>query len=128
VPFARPFVNSGRLSTAVALPESPLNTPDADDWAGGGVAPGWPALDAPLGEGWLLERLGRGFVLLADRDPGIAGVETIVAGEEDELLRERYALAPGAIYLIRPDSYVCARWHAPDEAAVRAALLRAKGN
>ncbi|APR52163.1 FAD-dependent oxidoreductase [Sphingomonas koreensis] len=128
VPFARPFVNSGRLSTAVALPESPLNTPDADDWAGGGVAAGWPALDAPLGEGWLLERLGRGFVLLADRDPGIAGVETIVAGEEDELLRERYALAPGAVYLIRPDSYVCARWHAPDEAAVRAALLRAKGN
>ncbi len=128
VPFARPFVNSGRLSTAVALPESPLNTPDAEDWGGRGIAPGLPALDAPLGEGWLLERSGEGFVLLADGwTCAVDGLLTIVPDAADAVVRDRYALTPGAAYLIRPDSYVCARWRHADAAAVRAALARAKG-
>lgn len=128
VPFARPFVNSGRLSTAVALPDSPLNTPDVDDWKGGGVEPGWPALDAPLGDAWLLASLPPEFTLLADRDLDLDGLNTLVAGREDQLLRERYALAPGSAYLIRPDQYVCARWREPNEGAIRAALARARGN
>lgn len=127
VAFARPFVNSGRLSTAVALPDSPLNTPDADDWKGGGIAPGWPALDAPLGEAWLLEALSPGFTLLADAPVAVDGAATIVARAEDTLLRERYALQTGSAYLIRPDGYVCARWRTPDVAGIGAALRRAKG-
>jgi 3-(3-hydroxy-phenyl)propionate hydroxylase len=129
VPFARPFVNSGRLSTAVALPDSPLNTPDADNWQGLGVAPGYPALDAPAGEGWLLERLDAGFTLLVDGDaPEVVGLAVIAVGEGDDVLRERYAMAPGSACLIRPDHHVCARWRRPDAAAIQAAIERAKGS
>lgn len=129
VPFARPFVNSGRLSTAVPLPASTLNTPDADDWQGQGVAPGYPALDAPTGDGWLLERLDAGFTLLADGEaPEVEGLAVIAVGAGDDVLRERYALAAGSACLIRPDHHVCARWRRPDAAAIEAAIARAKGN
>ena len=66
-PFARAFVNSGRLSTPVPYPDSTLNTPDGDKWAGG-VPPGTNAIDAPVtldGSGaWLLPQLGWKFKLL----------------------------------------------------------------
>lgn len=66
-PFARAFVNSGRLSTPVPYPNSALNTPDEDEWAGG-VPPGTNAMDAPVrldGEdAWLLPQLGWGFKAL----------------------------------------------------------------
>lgn len=131
VHFARGFVNSGRLSTAVCYPCSPLNTADGDDWQGKGVAPGSPALDAPFGEGWLLERLGGRFVLLCNGDPGfeVRGVEMIDCADtgNNALLLERYALTPGAAALIRPDQYIAARWKAPTAGAVADALRRAKG-
>ena len=41
--------------------------------------------------------------------------------------RTRYDARPGTAYLIRPDQHVCARWRAPSEAGVRAALARACG-
>lgn len=130
-PFARPFVNSGRLSTAVSYPASPLGTADIDAWDGG-VPPGSPALDAPIGTDWLLERLGDRFVLLADGlrcmvPAGIDVVDVAVAGADVTVLRERYALSPGAAYLIRPDQYVAARWRVPDPAAIFAAIARASG-
>lgn len=130
LPFAAAFVNSGRLSTAVTLSASVLNTPDRDDWHGTGIAPGSPALDAPVGDGWLLDRLGEDFTLLADRWSGgdLAGVRVIDADGAGGPLADRYALAPGRAYLIRPDQYVCARWHDADRKAVRAAFARATGN
>ena len=127
--FARPFVNSGRLSTAVAYPESPLNTKDADDW-NGGVAPGSPPLDAPFGEGWLLDRLGGGFTLLSNgAAPATEGVIAIdISGRSDlGALIQRYELTPASAYLFRPDQYVAARWKNPPAAAIAAALARAKG-
>ena len=39
----------------------------------------------------------------------------------------RYDARDGTAYLIRPDQHVCARWRAPSEALVRAALARATG-
>ncbi len=130
LPFAAPFVNSGRLSTAIALAGSALNTPDRDDWQGAGIAPGSPALDAPIGDGWLLDRLGDGFVLLADGWIGgaLEGVEVIDAAGVGGPLSARYALAPGRAYLVRPDHYICARWYDTDRDVVLAALARAKGN
>jgi len=126
-PFARPFVNSGRLSTAVSYPRSALNTPDEDeDWAG--IAPGSPAIDGPLGDGWLLNRLGDAFVLLTcDAEVGaVPGLATLdIAGAD--ILLERYDLEPGSACLVRPDQYVAARWRAPTAAKVAAALARAKG-
>lgn len=128
VEFARPFINSGRLSTAVALLDSSLSTPDHEAWAGAGIAPGYPALDAPLFDGWLLERLDD-FTLLVDGPaPAIEGITVIEAGGDNQILRQRYAMEPGTAYLIRPDQYVCARWRHADAASIRAALARAKGN
>ena len=126
-PFARPFVNSGRLSTAVSYPASALNTPDEDEgWAG--VAPGSPAIDGPLGEGWLLNRLGNEFVLLTC-DAEVRAVPGLVildlAGAE--VLLDRYDLEPGSACLVRPDQYVAARWRSPTAAKISAALSRAKG-
>ena len=61
-PFARRLVNSGRLSVATCYDGSPLN--GADGFAAGDcprARPGAAALDAPLGDGWLLHALGEGF-------------------------------------------------------------------
>lgn len=62
--FARPFINSGRLSMPVPYPSSPLNTDDEEPWAGG-VQPGTNAIDAPIvvdgEEAWLLNQLGWAF-------------------------------------------------------------------
>lgn len=131
-PFARPFVNSGRLSTAVSYPRSPLNIPDEDEWDGG-VPPGSPALDAPVAQGFLLDRLGDRFVLLADGEArpasdGLDVVQVDAIGDPEELLRRRYDLEPGSAYLIRPDQYVAARWRTPNAAKVEAALVRAAGH
>lgn len=123
--FARPFVNSGRLSTAVSYPASRLSTPDADAWEGG-VAPGAPVLDAPHGDGWLLDAIGDEFTLLARgwRGAAPAGVRVV---EVDGLAADRLGLTVGAAALVRPDHYVAARWKSPDPTAVAAALARAKG-
>ena len=129
-PFARTLVNSGRLSTAVGYPDSPLNTRDAEDWSGG-IAPGQPALDAPLGDGWLLERLGGRFVLLTNspavETPPCVEVLDVSRSPANELLLERYDLSAGGAYLIRPDQYVAARFHAPTADTIAKAHARAIG-
>lgn len=65
--FARALVNSGRLSVPSFLTESRLNTPDQDSFSGD-MVPGAPMDDAPLRlraqDVWLLDQLGRRFVLL----------------------------------------------------------------
>ncbi|KDB02584.1 FAD-dependent oxidoreductase, partial [Defluviimonas sp. 20V17] len=58
--FARPLVNSGRLSVPCVHDGSPLNTADALPGAPARTRPGAPCTDAPLGEGFLLDRLGGG--------------------------------------------------------------------
>jgi 3-(3-hydroxy-phenyl)propionate hydroxylase len=67
--FARPLVNSGRLSRPAVLRASRLNTPDAGGAWAGGLPPGAPAADAPVlcdgREDWLLRHLAAdGFSLL----------------------------------------------------------------
>jgi 3-(3-hydroxy-phenyl)propionate hydroxylase len=126
--FARQLVNSGRLSTAVAYPNTALNTPDCDGWACG-VRPGYAAVDAPLGSRWLLERLQGEFTLLASdwEGPVPQGVDFIDVTPEDAMLRARYGLIPGAAYLVRPDQYIAGRWRRAGSAAVSRALDRAKG-
>jgi 3-(3-hydroxy-phenyl)propionate hydroxylase len=71
-PFARTLVNSGRLSTATTLHDSPLSTPDVDVFDGA-TCPGAAAADARVRladgrEDWLLRRLGDGFVALVGTD------------------------------------------------------------
>ncbi len=138
-PFARPLVNSGRLSTPTPYPDSSLNTPDADDFAGA-MRPGTPCADAPIrrdgAAGWLLDEFGDGFVLLCFGPPAPtaqvsdSGVNARVLVVGDDLvdesgtLTQRYDGRPGTIYLIRPDQFVAARWRGFDAERIRTALRR----
>ena len=132
--FARPLVNSGRLSIPCTYDNSPLNGPDVTGMPER-TRPGSSALDAPVKEGWLLNRLGNKFQLLAintDAPDHIKAndldIETIhlEAGKE---IAERYlGDAKSAIYLMRPDQHVAARWTSFDGDAVADALAIASGN
>ncbi|MFT7722068.1 MAG: FAD-dependent oxidoreductase [Roseateles sp.] len=124
--FAKPLVNSGRLSLPTEVRDSPLNTPDGDAWAGG-PAPGCPAPDAPLDGGWLGERLGGEFALLAFGAAAADCGVRVLALPADGLAAQRYGAPPGSVYLIRPDAVVAARWQRCDAAAVQAAIARAHG-
>ena len=131
--FARPLVNSGRLSVPSTYDGSPLNGADTDGMPAR-TRPGAPAVDAPLADGWLIDRLGNRFQLLAiDAEApdglefdGIA-VETVQIAETAEL-RERYlGKAESAVYLLRPDQHVAARWPTFDRHGVEAAVHRTIG-
>jgi 3-(3-hydroxy-phenyl)propionate hydroxylase len=132
--FARRMVNSGRLSTAT-VHASPLSTPDEDVF-GGSIQLGAPISDAPIGTGFLLERLGTGFELLYAKDgappPLPEGVRLRVIGEDlrDEtgVLTRRLDARPGSAYLLRPDHHLCARWRSVEIGKVEAALARAHGH
>ncbi len=137
--FARPLVNSGRLSTPTPYLQSSLNTPDESPFAGA-MRPGTPCADAPVTRegraGWLLNRLGDGFVLLcfgaalpADGvSVGAVTAKPITVGidlvDATGVLAERYDAQPGTVYLIRPDQYVAARWRGFDASKIEAALKR----
>jgi len=120
--FARRLVNSGRLSLPTHHAHSPLNTPDMDDFAGG-PPPGSPALDAPDGKGWLLDRLKSGFTLLQFGGDGHARAS--VVPPRATLAWQRYDAKPGTVYLFRPDQHVCYRARRFDQAAIDAAISRA---
>ncbi|WP_422016835.1 FAD-dependent oxidoreductase [Roseateles sp.] len=123
--FAKPLVNSGRLSMPTDMGGSALNTPDADAWVGG-PAPGCPAPDAPLESGWLSEQWHGEFTLLAFGDAVDVDGRVLVL-PADGIAAQRYAAQPGCVYLVRPDAVVAARWRRFDAAAFRAALARAYG-
>ena len=127
--FARALVNSGRLSRPAVLHASPLNTPDDAPWSDG-LPPGAPAVDAPLGAGWLLAALaGNDFVLLrfAAADDAVLPGMRIVFAEPAGLLAARYGAVAGDAILFRPDQHVAGRWHRFDPAAIAAARDRALG-
>jgi len=133
--FARPLVNSGRLSAPSTYDLSPLNGPD-DPILPRQTRPGAPALDAPTNNGWLIDRLGNGFQLLAIGTAPPDGlpkacpkIEILILDPADSaLLRARYlGDAPGAIYLLRPDQHIAARWTACTTEQVIDALALATG-
>ncbi|WP_204115381.1 FAD-dependent oxidoreductase [Shimia biformata] len=135
--FARPLVNSGRLSVPCTYDGSPLNSADALD----GPArsrPGSPCPDVALGDGFLLDQLGIGFTLLtidADapesiEEDGITVTRLALSVKDDPTmaLKERYlGDNDSAVYLIRPDQHVAARRPSYDDHLMRAAIRRATG-
>ena len=135
--FARPLVNSGRLSVPCVYDGSPLNTPDALAGGPARTRPGAPCPDAALGSGFLLDRLGNRFTLLCINTPAPAAVAidgvtaeplsvTTARDDPDGALAARYlGDAEAAVYLIRPDQHVAARWAGCDASAIKAALRRA---
>ena len=98
--------------------------------------PGAPCPDGPLDEGYLLDKLEGGFALLTLGDTkaplsmvchGIAP-QHVHIGTPTAALRERYlGDAPGAVYLVRPDHHIVARWPHADEAEISAAMGQAIG-
>ena len=142
--FARPLVNSGRLSTPTPYLNSPLNTPDESSF-GGSAPPGRNAPDAPIAvggrRGWLLDVVGGNtFTVLTfgnltgarEIKAGRVGAKVIAVGRDiadtKGLLNSRYDGVPGTVYLLRPDQHVAARWRGFDEARIKAAIARACGN
>ncbi|PIE11323.1 MAG: FAD-dependent oxidoreductase [Rhodobacterales bacterium] len=131
--FARPMVNSGRLSVPCTYDGSPLNSADALPEGPQRSRPGSPCPDAPVDDGFLLPKLGGAFNLLAigteAQSLSEAGIDIgVVALPVTETLAARYlGDADQAVYLIRPDQHVAARWPSFDEGAVRAALRKALG-
>ncbi|MBQ0929966.1 FAD-dependent oxidoreductase [Ideonella alba] len=136
--FARPLVNSGRLSMPTPYLASPLNTPDTDAFAGQ-MRPGTNCADAPVEvkgqRSWLLKHLGGRFVLLAFGDAPAESIEVngvltrvLHVGRDlhdiDGLVAERYDAQPGTVYLIRPDQHVAARWRTFDAELATDALRR----
>ncbi|WP_438395596.1 FAD-dependent oxidoreductase [Caballeronia sp. DA-9] len=151
--FARRMVNSGRLSTASVLHDSPLSTPDCDSFECS-LLPGAVAADAPIRfngrDDWFLRHIGSSFVgllfgessdalaALRDLDPGIKLVLIVPAGslvkarEEIEviedikgLLAQRFDARPGTFYLLRPDQHIAMRARCLEPRAVRNAFARA---
>ena len=134
--FARPIVNSGRLSVPCTYDGLSLNGPDALPGGPARTRVGSPCPDAPLEDGFLLERLGDGFVLLRLNTEAPEGLEVdgipirrvALSADGRDALTDRYlGSARAAVYLIRPDQHVVARWEQYDAAAVASALRTACG-
>ncbi|WP_118133551.1 FAD-dependent oxidoreductase [Oceanicella sp. SM1341] len=123
--FARPMINSGRLSRPASLAGLMTGSPAA---ASAPLRPGDPCPDAPLpGGAWLLNRLGGGFTLLAigAAAPADCPVE-VVSLPCEGALATRYG---AGLFLVRPDQHLAASWSAgpgasaADIAAAREAAL-----
>lgn len=136
-PFGRPLVNSGRLSVPAVYDDLALTGVDAL----GGPArtrPGAPCSDAPVGDGFLLGQLGPEFTLLCfNTDVEIAAPDGVAvktlrldpaAVDASGALAERYlGDAPQAVYLVRPDHHVAARWAEATAVEIEAAIGAALG-
>lgn len=135
--FARPLVNSGRLSTPCTYEGSSLSSADALN--GPDITrPGAACPDAPLGDDFLLPKLAGKFTLLTidadapDRieEDGIEASRLALSVKDDltlELKRRYLGNAESAVYLIRPDQHVAARRDTFEENAFRQAIRRATG-
>lgn len=142
-PFARPFVNSGRLSTPTPYIESSLNTEDEDDFAGL-MSPGTNCADAPIltngEEDWFLNQVGSQFTLLVfgthegvkTANYGNVPIKIIHVGtdiiDKKGVLAQRYDGKTGAIYLIRPDQHIAARWRSFEIQKITTSLAKALGS
>ncbi|HPV24006.1 MAG TPA: FAD-dependent oxidoreductase [Casimicrobium sp.] len=152
--FARKLVNSGRLSVPSYYVDSPLNTPDVDEF-NGSMEPGAPLDDAPVSvdgrASWLLDHIGNRFQLMVYCDDtttldlallrAVENIEVVVVTSREQPLNgltvlhdvkgrfaQRFDAKHGTTYLVRPDQHVCARWRTFDAARANAALARATCN
>lgn len=107
-PFARPLVNSGRLSAPCTYPLTGADDPQLP----ASSRPGAVAPDAPLPQGWLIDQLGGAPILLAigHTAPKVEGLKTLSLTPTPELQARYLGAVPAALYLIRPDQIVAARW------------------
>jgi 3-(3-hydroxy-phenyl)propionate hydroxylase len=120
--------------------DTSLSTPDESPFAGsarlGAPLPDGPVRGADGSAGYLLEKLSDGFTLLTFKNGAAAqstpaGIARVCVGEDiadpDNVVTQRLDATPGAVYLLRPDQHLCARWRKFDAAKVAAARDRALG-
>lgn len=130
--FARKLANAGRLSVPATYDGSPLNSVDHSSLPQS-TRPGSPALDAPIADGWLLDKFDGQFVLLAINtqisEPVVPNLLLIeLSAEPNSHLAERYlGDEDQAVYLIRPDQHIAARWGSVSSGQVEEALKTALG-
>lgn len=136
--FARPLVNSGRLSIPCTYDQSSLTGSDELQNGPARSRPGSACADATLADGYLLERLGDKFTMLAintdvPQTLRAAGMDinvVSVKGKDDPTgaIADRYlGKNAAAVYLMRPDQHVTARWDHFELATVTAAVEGALG-
>ncbi len=119
-PFARKLINSGRLSQPCSLHGLPLQSGDHP-------LVGQSLIDAPLGDGWLIEEAQGAFTLLIignEAAPATLGLRQLHITEPGPELARRYG---NGCFLIRPDGHICAHFETPDTDQIATALARAKG-
>lgn len=136
--FARPLVNSGRLSVPCVYDGLSLNGPD-DLNGPSRTRPGAACIDAPLRQGFLLDKLVGGFTLIGINTdtPSVQNYNGVpvaclsldVSRDDPQgALKERYlGDADQAVYLIRPDQHVAARWRSATVGEIEKALCIALG-
>lgn len=121
-PFAGRFANPRNMTPYRYETNTSFGEFDA------GPMPGAVALNVRDRDGYLLDRVGKGFTLLtfgeadaaAPPDPGLHRLHLPAAG----VAARRYGAAAGSGYLLRPDQHVLARWEACDAAAAANLLHR----
>ena len=123
----RPLVNSGRLSLPCVYDGSSLNGPD-DNRMPVRTRVGSTLVDAPVNGGWLMDQVGNYFIVLAvNCEIQIEGLQ-VLRLDADPMVTERYlGDLLQAVYLIRPDQIIAARWEIASAADVISALQVAKG-
>ncbi|MEO0402240.1 MAG: FAD-dependent monooxygenase, partial [Pseudomonadota bacterium] len=135
--FARPLVNSGRLSVPCVYDGLSLNGPDMLDGPAR-TRVGASAVDVKLGKTYLLDRLSDGFTLLCidaavpdvDEVDGVPLTHLSLTARNTPFLKKRYlGTAKGAVYLMRPDQHVVARWPeaTADDVATAVRIALGKG-
>jgi len=136
--FARPLVNSGRLSMPCNYVGNILTGEDALSGGPERSRPGMPCPDAPLDNGFLLSKLGGGFTLMTlntdastplhIEGASIAHLELNASTDIHEIVKERFlGNCERAVYLIRPDQHIVARWSDYDAVRVQNAVATALG-
>jgi len=136
--FARPLVNSGRLSVPCVYDQLSLNGPEKLPGAPDKTRVGASCVDVELKNGYLLDQLGDEFHLLCihcsapediiEQGVNINCITLSAADDPSGALAERYlGTAKTALYLIRPDQHITARWQFFDESEIRQALRLAIG-
>ena len=136
--FARPLVNSGRLSLPSSYAQSDHFGVDVKTLPSVS-RPGAPCPDAALDDGrFLLQILSAGFSLLTlnlsidqialTSDLHLDVIQLDTHDGQNQKLGERYlGDTQSAIYLIRPDQYIAARWTEFDNVTITGALSAALG-
>lgn len=134
-PFAGAFANP-RQMTPYSYAESPITFAGRDAFAGG-PPPGAVAGNVRLDDGYLTDRFGPGFTVLAfgalAEEDSIATADPearLVILDADGSAARAYDAEAGTAYLIRPDQHVAARWKQAsghDIASALTAILKGEG-